>query len=100
VIVVGAAEIPALISCLALLPRGAVSSTTMLNLVRACIASLCTLVPLSMLQPLELLYLAPLFILLFPMAALVTRLILPSDLWLVMEMARARMFAPEATRDG
>jgi hypothetical protein len=48
----------------------------------------------------ELLYLTPLFTLLFPMAALVTRLVLPSDLWLVMEMARARMFALEATRDG
>ena len=98
VIAVGVAEIPALVSCWILLPTGAVGSTTMLNLIRACIASFCTIVPLSMLQPLGLLYLIPLFALLFTTMAVVTRLILPSDLQLVMEMVRARVFGPEATK--
>jgi hypothetical protein len=98
VIAVGVAEIPALVSCWILLPTGAVGSTTMLNLGRACIASFCTIVPLSMLQPLGLLYLIPLFALLFTTMAVVTRLILPSDLQLVMEMVRARVFGPEATK--
>jgi O-antigen/teichoic acid export membrane protein len=98
VTVIGVAEIPAIVSCWVLLPTGAVSSTTMLNLVRACIASFCTIVPLSMLQSLGLLYLVPLFALLFATMAVVTRLILPSDLQLVMEMVRARVFGPEATK--
>jgi O-antigen/teichoic acid export membrane protein len=98
VIIAGVAEIPAMIGYLTLLPRGAVGSTTMLNLVRAYIASLCTAVPLSMLQPLGLWYLTPLFALLFAVIAMVTRLILPSDLRLAMEVARSRMLALQATR--
>jgi O-antigen/teichoic acid export membrane protein len=94
VIIAGVAEIPATIACLTLLPRGAVGSTTMLNGVRACIASLCTVVPLSMLQPVGLLYLTPLFVLLFAVAAMVTRLVLPSDLRLAMEVARSRVLGP------
>jgi len=98
VIIVGMAEIPALIACLALLPRGAVGSTTMLNLVRAYIASFCTVAPLTMLQPLGLLYLTPLFALLFILTALVTRLILPSDLRLAIEVVRSRVLAPQTTK--
>jgi O-antigen/teichoic acid export membrane protein len=98
VIIAGVAEIPAMIAYLILLPRGAVGSTTTLNLVRACIASLCTVVPLSMLQPLGLLSLTPLFALLFAVTAMVTRLILPSDLRLAMEVARSRVFAPQAAK--
>jgi O-antigen/teichoic acid export membrane protein len=98
VIITGVAEIPAMIAFLTLLPRGAVGSSTMLNLVRVCIASLCTVVPLSMLQPLGLLYLTPLFALLFAVTAMVTRLILPSDLRLAMEVARSRVLAPQATK--
>jgi O-antigen/teichoic acid export membrane protein len=98
VIIAGVAEIPATIACLTLLPRGAVGPSTTLNLVRACIASLCTVVPLSMLQPLGLLYLTPLFALLFAVTAMVTRLVLPSDLRLAMEVARSRVFAPQATK--
>jgi O-antigen/teichoic acid export membrane protein len=98
VIIAGVAEIPAAIACLTLLPRGAVGSSTMLNMVRACIASLCTVVPLSMLQPLGLLYLTPLFALLFAATAMVTRLVLPSDLRLAMEVARSRVLAPQATK--
>jgi O-antigen/teichoic acid export membrane protein len=94
VIIAGVAEIPATIAYLTWLPRGAVGSTTTLNVVRAYIASLCTIVPLSMLQPLGLPYLIPLFALLFAIAAMVTRLVLPSDLRLAMEVARSRVLAP------
>ena len=95
VIIAGVAEIPAVIACLALLPKGAVGSAVTLNVVRACVASLCTVVPLSMLQPLGLLYLTPLFALLFAATAMVTRLVLPSDLRLALEMVRNKL-APMA----
>jgi O-antigen/teichoic acid export membrane protein len=98
VIIAGVAEVPATIACLIFLPRGAVGSTTMLNVVRAYIASLCTIVPLSMLQPLGLLYLTPLFVLLFAVTAMLTRLVLPSDLRLAMEVARSGVFAPQAAK--
>jgi O-antigen/teichoic acid export membrane protein len=42
VIITGVTEIPTTIGYLILLPRGAIGSTTTLNAVRACIASLCT----------------------------------------------------------
>jgi hypothetical protein len=45
---------------------------------------------LSMLQPPGLLYLIPLFALLFAVSAMVTRLVLPSDLLVAMEVARGR----------
>jgi hypothetical protein len=51
-----------------------------------------------MLQPLGLWYLTPLFALLFAVVVMVTRLILPSDLRLAMEVARSRVFMPEATK--
>jgi O-antigen/teichoic acid export membrane protein len=95
-IIGGVAEIPATIAFLTLLPKGAVGSATTLNFVRACVASLCTVVPLSMLQPLGLLYLTPLFVLLFAVAAMITRLVLPSDIRLAMEFARSRVLAPQA----
>jgi O-antigen/teichoic acid export membrane protein len=95
-ITAGVAEIPTTIAYLILLPRGAVGSTTMLNAGRACIASLCTVVPLSMLQPLSVLYLTPLFALLFAVIAMVTRLVSPSELRLVTEVTRSRGL--EATR--
>jgi O-antigen/teichoic acid export membrane protein len=98
VIVAGVVEIPAMIAYLTLLPRGAVGSTTTINLFRACAASLCTVVPLSMLQPLGLFYLTPLFVLSFAVIAMVTRLILPSDLRLAMEVARSGVFAPQAPK--
>jgi O-antigen/teichoic acid export membrane protein len=97
-IIIGVAEIPAAVACLLLLPRGAVGSTTTLNLVRACIASLCTVVPISMLQPLGLFYLIPLFGVLFAVAAMVTRLVLSSDLRFAMEVARSSVFAAPATK--
>ena len=98
VIIAGLTEIPATIACLALLPKGAVGSTVTLNVVRACGASLCTVVPISMLQPLGLFYLIPLFALLFALTAMVTRLVLPSDLRLAMEMVRNKVLAPQARR--
>jgi hypothetical protein len=51
-----------------------------------------------MLQPLGLLYLIPLFALLFAATAMVTRLVLPSDLRLAMEMVRNKVLAPLARR--
>lgn len=96
VIIAGLTEIPATMACWALLPRGAVGSAVLLSLLRACVASLCTVVPLSMLQPLGLLYLIPLFALLFAVTAMVTRLVLPSDLRLAMEMVRNKVLAPVA----
>jgi hypothetical protein len=92
-----------MIAYLALLPRGAVGSATALNVVRACIASLCTVAPLSMLQPLELWYLTPLFAALFVLIAMVTRLILPSDVRLAIEVVRNGVLAPrvaKSTPDG
>jgi O-antigen/teichoic acid export membrane protein len=98
VIAIGVAEIPALVACLTLLPRGAVGSITALNLVRACIASLCTVAPLAMLQPLGLLYLTPLFVLLFGVVAMATRLVLPSDLRLALDAVRSKVLAPWAAK--
>jgi O-antigen/teichoic acid export membrane protein len=93
VIIAGVAEIAATIAFLTLLPKEAVGSTTTFNFVRACVAALFTVVPLSMLQPLGLLYLTPLFVLLFAVAAMITRLVLLSDIRLVMEVARSRVLA-------
>jgi O-antigen/teichoic acid export membrane protein len=98
VVIAGVAEILATIAYLALLPRGAVGSTTTLNLARAYITSLCTVVPLSMLQPLGLFYLTLLYALWFAAIAMVTRLISPSDLRLVLQVARSKVFAPQATK--
>jgi len=93
VIIAGVAEVPAAIACLVYLPKGAVGSTITLSLVRACVVSFCTVVLLSMIQPLRLLYLVPLFVLLLAAAAIVTRLVLPSDLRLAIEVARGRGLA-------
>lgn len=98
VIVVGVVELPTVIVYWALLPRGAVGTSTTLNMVRAYIASISTIVPLSMLQPLGPLYLIPLFGLLLAVVAMVTRLVLPSDLQLLMEVVRTRVFAARATK--
>jgi O-antigen/teichoic acid export membrane protein len=98
VIAVGLAEILALASCLMLLPKGAIGATTLLNLLRAYITSFCTVAPLSMLQPLWLLFLVPLFGLLFAMVAMATRLITPSDLRLALEMVRSKLFTPSAPK--
>jgi O-antigen/teichoic acid export membrane protein len=98
VIIAGVVEIPTMIAYLVLVPGGAVGSTIALNGFRACIASLCTVVPLSMLQPLGLLYLTPLFALSFAVSALLTRLVLPSDLRLATEFARSRVLAPWAKK--
>ncbi len=94
VIIAGMLELPTTIACWVLLPKGAVGPNMMLNMVRCCIASLCTVVPLAMLQPIGLLYLIPLFTLLFAATAMVTRLVVPSDLRLVMEIVRSRVVAP------
>ncbi|SHN60664.1 oligosaccharide flippase family protein [Bradyrhizobium erythrophlei] len=103
VIIAGLVELPAMIAYLMMLPKGALGSTTTLNVVRAHVVSFCTAAPLSMLQPLGLLYLVPLFALSFAVIALVTRLISPSDLRLAMEVVRNRVFisdAPKSASDG
>lgn len=100
VIIAGLAEIPAAIACLKILPKGAVGSTTTINLLRAYAAAFCTAAPLSMLQPLGLLYLVPLYILLFAAAAMATRLVLPSDLRLVVETIRNKMQVASTTKPG
>jgi O-antigen/teichoic acid export membrane protein len=98
VIIAGVAEIPTMVAYLAVLPKGAVGSTTTLNLVKTYMAALCTVVPLSMLQPLGLLYLVPLFVLLFVPAAMVTRLILPSDIRLATEVVRTTVLALQSAK--
>jgi O-antigen/teichoic acid export membrane protein len=107
VIIAGLAEIPATMACWALLPKGAVGSAVSLNAFRACVASLCTVVPLSVLQPLGLWSLIPLFGSLFVVSALITRLVSPQDLRLAMEAVRSKMLgslarrpAPETCGDG
>jgi len=90
------AEIPATIACLLLLPKGAVGSSVTFNMARSCIAVLCTVVPLSMLQPLGLFYLIPLFALTFATTALLTRLVLPSDFRMAVEMVRSRVLGSSA----
>ena len=92
VIIAGIAEIPAMIACLVLLPRGSVGSATLVNLARACIASLLVVAPLSMLQPLGLLYLTPLFVVVFAAVAFATRLVVAKDLEFAREFARGRGF--------
>jgi hypothetical protein len=53
---------------------------------------------LVQLQPLGLLYLALLFVPLFGLTAMATRLILPSDLRVAMEFARSRVLALRAAK--
>jgi O-antigen/teichoic acid export membrane protein len=96
VIIAGLMEIPATVACWAMLPKGAVGSAVWLSLVRASVTSLCTVLPFLIVQPLGLLYLIPLFALSFAVAAMVTRLILPSDLRLAMEMVRNKILTPLA----
>jgi O-antigen/teichoic acid export membrane protein len=96
VIIAGLTEIPATVACWAMLPKGAVGSAVWLGLVRASVTSLCTVLPFLIVQPLGLLYLIPLFALSFAVAAMVTRLILPSDLRLAMEMVRNKILTPLA----
>jgi O-antigen/teichoic acid export membrane protein len=96
VIIAGVVELPATIAYWALLPKGAVGSSMAVNMIRACIVSLCTAVPLAMLQPLGLLYLIPLFGLLFAATAMAVRLVLPSDLRLVIQAVRSRVLPTPA----
>jgi O-antigen/teichoic acid export membrane protein len=98
VIISGIAEIPATIACLALLPKGAVGSSVSINMARCCITALGTVVPISMFQPLGLLYLIPLFAVSFTVMALITRLVSPSDLRMAVVFARNKLGASRAKR--
>jgi O-antigen/teichoic acid export membrane protein len=98
VIISGLAEIPLVLTCSVLLPTGAVGSSTTGNFFRACVASVCIVVPLAMLKPLGLLYAIPLFLALFAVIAIIFRLILPSDLRLAMGLVRSTSLGSEATK--
>ncbi|HET6389430.1 oligosaccharide flippase family protein [Hyphomicrobium sp.] len=89
VIIAGVAEIPAAIACCLLLPRSAVGRATILHLLRAYIAALCTVLPLSPVEPLPLWGLVPLYALVFAIAAMATRLVLPSDLQHAWDIVRS-----------
>jgi O-antigen/teichoic acid export membrane protein len=93
VIVAGLSEMPAILAYLVVLPKGSVSFTTIVNLIRACVTAICATLPLSLLQPLELWYQVPLFTILLAAAALVTQLVLLGDLRLAMNFARERIVA-------
>ncbi len=93
VVIAGLAEIPAVIACLFLLPKGAVGKATILNLGRACVAAVCTVLPFYLMQPLPLWYLVPLFMLSFGVFALATRLVVPKDLHLALDIVRNGMLA-------
>lgn len=98
VIIAGLAEVPLVLTCLALLPKGAVGPSTTGNLFKACVASVCIVGPLSMLRPLGLLYCIPIFLASFAFIAMVFRLILPSDLRLALGLVRGRTAAHDATK--
>jgi O-antigen/teichoic acid export membrane protein len=93
VIVAGLSEIPASVASMVLLPKGSVSSATILNLMRACITAVFTALPFSVWQPLDLWFQVPLFAILLATAALVTQLVSWSDLRLAIDFARSRIVA-------
>jgi hypothetical protein len=84
----GLTELLVVVSFVALLPKGAVGKAIFLNILRACITSICTIASLSAVQSLEVWFVGPLFILAFTLVALATKLILPSDLRVVLNYAR------------
>jgi O-antigen/teichoic acid export membrane protein len=84
----GLTELVVVVSYVALLPKGAVGKATLLNIVRACTTSICTIASLFVVQFLELWLAGPLFVLAFATVALATKLILPSDLLVALKFAR------------
>jgi O-antigen/teichoic acid export membrane protein len=80
VVIAGVAEMMVLVAFVVLLPRGSVGWTMPVNLVRACTASICTVLLLSAVPHLELWILAPLFVLTFSLLALFTGLMSTKDL--------------------
>jgi O-antigen/teichoic acid export membrane protein len=88
----GLTEFLVVVSMIALLPKGAVGKATFLNIVRACITSICTIASLSAVQPLEVWFVGPLFLLAFTVLALATKLILPSDFLVALNYARRLAF--------
>ena len=100
VIIAGLAEIPAVVTCLILLPRGSIGMATMLNFMRSCLTALLVAWPLSMLQPASLFVLTPLFGVWFIVVAMATRLVGPSDVSLAMDFVRTRGRAPPPDEPG
>lgn len=92
VLIAGLAEVPAVIACLAVLPREVDRYPLVLNLVQAYAAATCVVVVVSLLQPLTLWYLVPVFILTFAIVAVATRLVLLSDLRVAIDVARSKAF--------
>lgn len=80
VITAGFAEIFMLILFAAVLPRGAVTSATLIDLFRAYVTAASAALPLSTLGPLPLLVSAPLFMVAFGVIAMATRLVVPADI--------------------
>jgi O-antigen/teichoic acid export membrane protein len=92
VYIAGVAEIPALITFLAVLPREVVGYALLLKLTRAYLVVICVVVVGSLLQPLTLWYFVPAFALTFASVSMATRLVLPSDLHAAIDLARRRTF--------
>lgn len=98
VIVAGLVEIPAMVAYLVWLPGGSVGKETLVNSMRSYITAICTVLPFTLLEPLSLWSLAPLFIMVFSIVALVVRLILPSDVRVAINLARGIIFTDPSTR--
>lgn len=99
VAIAGAAEIPAVIACLILLPKGAFGLTAMSHVLRCCIAAAATVLFISIFEPLPLFLLVPLYIVTILAAVWVTRLLLPSDVRLFVGMVRNRIGDASAGTD-
>jgi O-antigen/teichoic acid export membrane protein len=80
VVISGIAETIVLLAFVVLLPRGSVGWAMLVNLVRACAASICTVLLLSAVPHLGLWILAPLFVVTFSLLALLTGLMSTKDL--------------------
>ena len=84
----GLTELLGLVSYVALLPKGVVGKATLLNIVRAGITSICTIASLSLVPSQEVWILGPVFVLVFTVAALATKLISPNDFLAVLKYRR------------
>src|SRR5262249_46394087 len=103
VIISGITELPVVVACLALLPKGAVGAPVLLNLFKACLTGILAVLTISVFMPLPLWALTPLYIVVLGAAGLGTGLVSPSDARFAMEVARSKIFgAPknESLADG
>jgi O-antigen/teichoic acid export membrane protein len=84
----GLTEIFIMASYMALLPKGTIGKATFYNIARALIAAVLTVVCLFAVQSLEIWIVGPLFVVVFTVVALATKLILPSDFMVVLKYAK------------